>query len=147
MSPYRLFLENCCSELLVFDNKLPPLYDTESDQFQIIEIIGGYQEWQHYYKQAMPVKKKVKVTKKGKIEAKKKAVKLSFKDQKTLDELPKKIEVLEKKISEIETQMSQSDFYQDKVNADIVLRAFETMQSELANDYELWDELEAKKEG
>jgi ABC transport system ATP-binding/permease protein len=143
----RLFLENCCSELLVFDNKLPPLFEVDSDQFQIIEIVGGYQEWQHYSKQAMPIKKKVKTVKSVKTDVKKKAVKLSFKDQKALDELPKLIEKKEKKVEEIEAKMGLPDFYQEKVKADEVLRALEKLQAELEKDYELWDELEAKREG
>jgi ABC transport system ATP-binding/permease protein len=144
----RLFLENCCSELLVFDNQLPPLYETDSDQFQLIEIIGGYQEWQHYFKQAMPKPKKVKIEKKSaNTKTKAKSVKLSFKDQKALDELPLKIEKAESKISQIETQMSAPDFYQNKVKADETLRELEKLQKTLEKDYALWDELEAKKQG
>ncbi len=142
----RLFLDNCCSELLVFDNKLPPLYEVESDQYQIIEIIGGYQDWQHYFERAMPVKKKESVTKKEKKQNKAKRAKLSFKDQKALDELPKKIEEQEDKVAELETLMSQPDFYQDKDKSDATLKEFEKLQAQLATDYELWDELEAKRE-
>ena len=143
----RLFLDNCCSELLVFDNQLPPLYQVESDQYQIIEIVGGYQDWQHYFKRAMPVEKKADTSKKEKSKAKAKPVKLTFKEQRALDELPQKIEEMEEKIAEIEGQMAQADFYQDRDKADSVVKEFEGLQNQLASDYELWDELEAKREG
>ncbi|TQV71489.1 ATP-binding cassette domain-containing protein [Aliikangiella marina] len=142
----RAFLENCCSELFVFDNQLPPLYEIETDQFQIIEIVGGYQDWLHYFDNAMPKPKKVVQDKKGKSKAKPKSGKLSYKEQRALDELPQKIEDVESRIAEIENQMSQPDFYQDREKADNVVKDFEEMQIQLAKDYELWDELEAKRE-
>jgi len=142
----RLFLENCCSELLVFDNQLPPLFQTDSEQYQIIEIVGGYQDWLHYYERAMPVGKKVSVDKNEKSKVKPKAAKLSYKEQKALAELPQKIEAVESQIAEIETQMAQADFYQDREKADQTVKEFEKLQEQLAKDYELWDELEAKKE-
>lgn len=143
----RAFLENCCSELFVFDNQLPPLYEVESDQFQIIEIVGGYQDWLHYFDNAMPKTKKVSTDKKEKPKAKPKTAKLSYKEQRALDELPQKIEQAESKIAEIETQMAQPDFYQDREKADKTVKEFEGLQNQLAKDYELWDALEEKKAG
>ena len=43
--------------------------------------------------------------------------------------------------------MSQPDFYQDRDKADAVVKEFEEIQKQLSEDYELWDELEAKREG
>jgi len=146
----RLFLDNCCSELLVFDNKLPPLYQVESDQFQIIEIVGGYQDWQHYFERAMPVEKKSKTTKKNKSKtglASKSvaAKKLSYKDQKTLDELPQKIEAMETEIARIEKELSSPAFFLDGEQSKKVVKSLELQQQTLAENYELWDQLEAKK--
>ncbi|MDH5629869.1 MAG: ATP-binding cassette domain-containing protein [Gammaproteobacteria bacterium] len=140
----RLFLENCCSELLVFDNQLPPLYDVESDQFQIIQIIGGYQEWKHYFDQAMPRVKKETTSSKNKTTKKHKAVKLSFKEKTLLEELPKKIEKMEAEVAEIEQQMSEPDFYKDQEKANQVIKQLETLQYQLSEDYQSWDELESK---
>jgi ABC transport system ATP-binding/permease protein len=142
----RLFLDNTCSSLLVFDNQLPPLYETDSHQFQLIDIVGGYQEWQHYFEQAMPQQKTKQALKKEKQKLKAKPKKLSYKDQKALDELPKIIEDAEAEIAEIEKQMAAADFYKDKASADKTIADFEKRQQALAKHYELWDELEAKKE-
>ena len=43
--------------------------------------------------------------------------------------------------------MAQPDFYQDKIKADVVLRELEKLTAQLQKDYDLWDELEAKREG
>ena len=142
----RAFLENCCSELFVFDNQLPPLYEVESDLHQIIEIVGGYDDWLNYYNHAMPKPKKEAAEKKSKGKAKPKLVKLTYKEQKALEELPQKIEDSEALIAELESKMGMPDFYQDKESAEKTVKEFEDLQVQLAKDYELWDELEAKKE-
>ena len=143
----RLFLDNCCSELLVFDNQLPPLGGEDTQQYQIFEIVGGYQEWLHYFERAKPKVSKVEAEKKEKVKQRNKAAKLSYKEQRALEELPAKIEKTEERIAEIEEQMSQPDFYQDRDKADAVVKEFEEIQKQLSEDYELWDELEAKREG
>lgn len=140
----RLFLDNCCTSLLVFDNQLPPL-EARSQQYQIVDIVGGYQDWMHFYQNAKPDEKKVDLQKKTKPKTKNKPVKLSYKEQRALEELPQKIELLEAKVAEIELQMSQPDFYQDRENAESKVKEFESLQAALAEDYELWDELEAKQ--
>ncbi|WP_196138337.1 ATP-binding cassette domain-containing protein [Aliikangiella sp. G2MR2-5] len=140
----RLFLDNCCSELLVFDNQLPPLRGEDTKLYQIIEIVGGYQEWQHYFENAKPREEKKSEAKKEKAKSKPKPAKLSYKEQRALDELPAKIEAAEEKIGEIEEAMSQPDFYQNREKADGMVKEFERLQEELAKDYELWDELEEK---
>ena len=75
----RAFLDNCCSELLVFDDQLPPA-NQQSGLFQVIEITGGYQDWQRYLAEVLPKEVKTK-SKSGQTVAKvKKAKKLSYKD-------------------------------------------------------------------
>ncbi|MGB0496161.1 MAG: ATP-binding cassette domain-containing protein, partial [Kangiellaceae bacterium] len=108
-----VFLDNCCSELLVFDNELPlqkehmDLSDINKDSiganlFQIIEIIGGYQDWVKYYEAHLPTQQKSdkssnasSTNKKSETEGKK----LTFAEKKQLEELPIKIEKLESRIS------------------------------------------------
>lgn len=142
----RWFLDNCCTSLLVFDNQLPPLYQQDTQQYQIIEIVGGYQDWLHYFQNAKPVDKKVDPLKKESNKQKNKPAKLSYKEQRALEELPLKIEGLEQKIVQIEEQMSLPDFYQDREKADSVVKEFEKLQNQLEADYEFWDALEAKRE-
>jgi len=150
----RTFLDNCCSELLVFDNQLPIISDkndkieprNDIDKiYQVIEITGGYQDWKRYYEEAKP--KVIKQTQKleGKSNKKKTENKLPYKDQKRLDELPLLIESFEQKISDFEQQMSEPDFYQDGDKSNKILAEFESLKKELDLAYSDWDELEASK--
>ncbi len=144
----RAFLDNCCSELLVFDNKLPPLITATNPQskdlFQVIEITGGYQDWQRYYEHHLPkVEKQAQKSSAKSIKPKEK--KLSYKDQRDLEQLPKKIEELEQAVSDIESIMSKPGFYDDATQAEQKLAELEKANQELEKSYSLWDELEAKK--
>jgi ATP-binding cassette subfamily F protein uup len=71
--------------------------------------------------------------------------KLSFKEQKELDELPAIIDDLEKQQKEFEAQMAEADFYKNAKLSSQVLEAFELNKSELENAYKKWDKLEAMK--
>ena len=153
----RTFLDNCCSELLVFDNRLPLIAEDqsistsehESDLFQVIEITGGYQDWKAYFAQHCQLKEKTKKSSKLKpvTNTVKKTVskKLSFKDQKELDELPAIIDDLEKQQKDFEQQMGEADFYKDSKRSSQVLEAFERNKTELEKAYQKWDKLEAMK--
>jgi len=149
----RAFLDNCCSELLVFDNQL--LTDTEKKQnlFKVIEISGGYQDWKSYLAQQLPKLEKIAITEqkssskssenaKNGNQLEKKSLKLSFSEVKRLKELPQLIEALEIKIAEFELQMSQPEFYQAREDADKILTEFEQARSELSSHYSEWDKLE-----
>jgi len=145
----RAFLDNCCSELLVFDNQLPPLGENVSDEnrelYQVIEVTGGYQDWKRYLQQALPKPSKATSKKAALATAKKSAKKLSYKDQKQLDELPAQIETFENRVTEIETQMASSDFYKDSDNSAKVLVELEQIKQSLEKAYASWDELEEKR--
>lgn len=149
----RAFLDNCCSELLVFDNQLPPLGkscdDSLKELYQVIEITGGYQDWKRYIDEMMPKESKAerKAANKASLLNNKtsKEKKLSYKDQKELDELPAVIEKLEQRVNDFEQQLSQPDFYNDAAKSAEVLSQFEFVKNELDSAYASWDELEAKK--
>jgi ABC transport system ATP-binding/permease protein len=69
--------------------------------------------------------------------------KLSYKDQRELDALPKRIEALEQRQSELETRTSEPDFYQgDQQQMQQVLDALGEVQSELDAALDRWAELE-----
>ena len=151
----RAFLDNCCSELLVFDNQLPPLGKNCSDELkelhQVIEITGGYQDWKRYFDELMPKESKAE-RKAAKASLKQvthtvtvKEKKLSYKDQKELDELPALIESLENKVSDFETLMLEPDFYTDVKKSAKSLSKFDFVKKELEQAYARWDELEALK--
>lgn len=146
----RAFLDNCCSELLVFDNQLPPLGEncTEENKglYQVIEISGGYQDWKRYLEAAIPKITKAEQKKANKKANNKKEKKLSYKDQKQLDELPAIIEKFEQQVENFEQQMSDPSFYKDANKSAEVLAQFESVKKELEKAYSNWDDLEAKKE-
>lgn len=146
----RAFLDNCCSELLVFDNQLPPaLLDVENERpvdsslYQIIEIIGGYADWKKYQQQVMPAIAKDS-KKKGKNSRKKANTqkKRSFKQQKQLDELPSLIDTLESKIKKQEALLTEPDFYDDQEKSKQILRELESDKKQLESHYALWSELD-----
>jgi ATP-binding cassette subfamily F protein uup len=70
--------------------------------------------------------------------------KLSYKDNKELEDLPKKIEKMEEEQKGLQLQVSTSDFYQKA--ADVtqpVLDKLTTIEQLLSVAYKRWDELES----
>ena len=70
------------------------------------------------------------------------AKKLSYKDQKELDELPALISTLEQKISDLHEAIAAPGFYDDKTAADGTLKDVENAQKELDAAFKRWEELE-----
>jgi len=74
--------------------------------------------------------------------AAKKAVKLSYKIQRELDELPGKIEKLEDQKTSIEEQLADSAVFKDAIKLQEVQTQYTDIQSQLNNAYSRWEELE-----
>ena len=82
-------------------------------------------------------------TETGKPEPQKQKRKLSYKDQRELDALPEKIEALETEQEALQQQISEADFYkQDQDKIVEVMNRIETVQQELEQAYQRWEELE-----
>lgn len=138
----RAFLDNVVTSVLVFDGK-----------GEIDEFVGGYFDWLNYtQEQAKQNQAKVKSEKKAakvgstsaSTETPEKKKKLSYKDQKQLDELPLLIEALEAKQGEINATMAQDNFYkQEQTTINQTLETLAKIDQELADAYLRWDELEA----
>jgi ATP-binding cassette subfamily F protein uup len=140
----RAFLENTVTQVIAFEGN-----------GKLTEFGGGYDDWQRFTQQRQldqkAVDKKAEATaNKTKSQATetppKSASKLSFKEQKELDEIPLKVEQLEAEQTTINTQLADSELY--KTQATLV----KTLQSRLNSiDLELesllaqWEKLEAKK--
>ena len=130
----RAFLDNVVTSTLVFEGN-----------GKIEEFVGGYQDWLRQTKAAAtePTKiEKMVVKEKPKQPSKK----LSYKDQRELDEMPKKIELLEAEHAQLLQQMAEVNFYQQA--ADVVAKTLERVQKiekELEVSYLRWEELENKK--
>ncbi len=101
----RAFLENTVTQVIAFEGN-----------GVLTEFGGGYDDWQRFTQlrldekksQAMPIVKSAKAT----TLAAKPTSKLSFKEQKELEEMPVKIEQLETEQIEINTQLADVMLYQ-----------------------------------
>ncbi len=73
----------------------------------------------------------------------KKAVKLSYKLQRELDELPGKIETLEEHKTTLEEQLADPELFKDPVKSKTVQGDYAKLEKDLATAYNRWEELEA----
>jgi ATP-binding cassette subfamily F protein uup len=75
-----------------------------------------------------------------------KQVKLAYKEQRELDELPARIELLESEKGEVEVRFCDPDYFNRESDAFLKdQRRLAVLESELTNCYERWDELETKQ--
>ena len=131
----RAFLDNVVTSTLIFEGN-----------GIIEEYIGGYQDWLHQRKPA-EAKPAINTREPEKVstEKSKPVVKLSFKEQKELTELPKLIEKLEIQQHEIQQIISNADFYQnDAATIADTLEKLKKLETELANAFQRWEALEEK---
>jgi ATP-binding cassette subfamily F protein uup len=131
----RAFLDNVVTSTLIFEG-----------QGKIEEYIGGYQNW---LQQRKVTDNKPVTTENKKVNEDKPATlkKLSYKEQKELDEFPKKIEILETKHQDLQNQIAKPEFYQGKQDEITkTLDQLKNLESELADSYIRWEELEAKSQ-
>ena len=136
----RAFLDNVVTSVFVLDGSA-----------RVEEFVGGYSDWLEYSntlaaktsvaKKTTEVSKAVAATDKPVVKKKK----LSFKEQRELDELPATIEQLETRQAELTAQVSSPDFYtQSKQNqVTDTLEALKQIENQLTAAYQRWDELEA----
>ncbi|MGR9100131.1 MAG: ATP-binding cassette domain-containing protein [Gammaproteobacteria bacterium] len=130
----RQFLDNVVTSVLVF----------EGDGV-VNEYVGGYADWQRQnsLKQSTnPESGSTRSVKQEKTAATKKT-KLSYKEQKELEQLPGLIEQLEARQDEINERVNSPDFYrrgQDEVKA--VLEELNGLGQRLEKAYRRWSELE-----
>jgi ATP-binding cassette subfamily F protein uup len=110
----------------------------------IEEFVGGYQDWLQQRKSTTITKTdSIKIVGEEKIVPVKPKQKLSYKQQKELDELPKRIEQLEAEHSALQIETTQPDFYQqDAATIAKSMKQLEELTTELEKAYERWNELE-----
>lgn len=129
----RDFLNNVVTSTIVFEGA-----------GKVSEYVGGYDDWLRQ----KPRQEAVKTASKVKAEKKKTAVKkLSYKEQRELDELPETIADLESQIEQLQNSMAQPNFYQQEKSE--ITKANEQMsdlESKLESAFERWEELEEKRE-
>ncbi len=138
----RAFVDNVVTSTLVFEGNA-----------EVYEYVGGYEDWlgQYKYKQSkiastqadQVVKKPVEKAAPEKNSSAKKTKKLSFKEQKELDELPALIDTLDAQLKEITEKMSAAEFYQqDKEIISLATQHLSEIEQALESAYRRWQELE-----
>ena len=126
----RAFLNNVVTSTLVFDGN-----------GNINQYIGGYDDWLRQRKTEQPASSQQP----SKVQAKTATAskKLSYKDQRELDNLPLEIENLETQIAEISELISQPDFYKgDRTETAKTETSLSELQQQLSHCYERWESLE-----
>ena len=132
----RAFMDNVVTSTWVFDGK-----------GNIDEYVGGYQDYleqrpdQTVVDQKSAVKKAMAKAEAAPVAAKK--VKLSYKDQRALEQLPAEMEALEKEQAEINTQLADGSlFVSDSDKAMQLSRRLSEIDELLLEKLERWDLLE-----
>jgi ATP-binding cassette subfamily F protein uup len=135
----RTFLDNVVTSTLVFEG-----------EGKIGEYAGGYEDWKRQ-RLAAPLKELPKRASAPRtvaaavVEKPNNNRKLSYKEQRELEALPKKIEALEAEQWELHRLMGDGDFYRqpgDKITA--AMERLEAVNNELEACYTRWETLEAR---
>jgi ATP-binding cassette subfamily F protein uup len=127
----RDFINNVVTSTIVFEG-----------EGRLVEYVGGYDDYLQQrpaFTIDKPAVKTEKITPPKKIPA----VKRSYKEQRELEELPKKIEKLEQQILQLQNTMSDSDFY--KQSAEKIASSQQQLtdlEAQLAEAYGRWEQLE-----
>ncbi len=129
----RQFLNNIVTGTLVFEGK-----------GKVNEYVGGYEDWLRQSSQHKVVEpKKPVVTTQPNNQQIKVDKKLSYKDQRTLEQLPKQIEQLEAELQAFHGQLADPSLYQSSPEkATKITQKSESLSAELERLYETWEKLE-----
>ena len=136
----REFLDNVVTRTIVFE-----------EDGRAKEYVGGYSDWVRYghalaetEKFAMAEAKKQATVERRKNKTK---TKLSYKEQRELDQLPTEIEQQEAKISELQATIADPAFYaQDNSVVQTALQELSNAEALLEQRVERWGELESFSE-
>ena len=134
----RTFLDNVVTQVIVSEG-----------EGNWREFVGGYTDWERVRNTVQPVAKpkaeaKVEVKAEAKVDAPK-AKKLSYKEQRELDELPKLIAKLEEEQAAITAKLSDPSIYQNNADDVVKLNArFEELDAQLLESLEKWELIEAR---
>ena len=133
----RAFLNNVVTATLVVD-----------EDGSVKEYAGGYDDYLRQSENSKTVEEKKPESKPQPVaspEKPKPKAKLSYKEERELEQIPQQIEALEQEQTELQSAMSDPDFF--KQSSDIITDAsnrLQTIQSELERLLERWEELESR---
>ena len=135
----REFLDNVVTSTIVFER------DGKVQQY-----VGGYSDWVRRGHELAEIDDPFGLAadrrKQAHIERRKqqKPTKLSYKDQRELDQLPNEIESLEAEIAELQEVVADPDFYsQEQAAVQDKLKALSAAEERLEQRIDRWEELEA----
>ncbi len=136
----REFLDNVVTSTVVFE-----------DDGRVKEYVGGYSDWVRHGHQlaeteniAAAAARKRETAERRKNKNK---TKLSYKDQRELDQLPGAIEKLESGIATLQSQIADPAFYsQENDDVQATLRELSNAEALLEQHIERWSELENKQD-
>lgn len=133
----RHFLDSVVTEVLVAE---------QNGKWQ--EYVGGYSDWlrQRPSEQNLTIQKKNNENTRSKSKNRQKTLKLSFKEQRDLEQIPVSIEQLEKEQNRLYALMSQSDYHLNgvrKIQTDN--QRLQKIEEEILRLMTRWEELENKR--
>jgi ATP-binding cassette subfamily F protein uup len=136
----RQFLDNVITSTIVF----------EADG-NLKEYVGGYSDWLRQGRELAeadnPVENEPVADRQNAALMARQAKKLTYNEQRELDQLPEKIQELEKRVSSLEAQVSAAGFYvQGHEITKPVLQDFSQTQQSLDQALERWTELEDRQQ-
>lgn len=141
----RAFLENTVTQVIAFEGN-----------GKLTEFGGGYDDWQRYTQKRSEEQKAAENSQQAKAKqsaasantsqpaAKPAATKLSFKEQKELDELPQVIDKLEAEQTHIHEELAKPETYSNAALIKTLQARLEEIIQEIENKITRWDELEKK---
>ncbi len=114
---------------------------------QVIESVGGYSDWRQSQVQLEPVCQSEPVAEKTKSPRRESQAvaqrKLSYREQRELEQLPGRIEALEAEQAALSTRLADPLFYQgDHTEVSGAVARLEALKAELAEAYQRWVELD-----
>ena len=128
----RAFIDHVVTSTLVFE-----------EDGRVQEYVGGYEDWLRQRSTAEPVAKPPAPVASALRRTDKK--KLSFKEQRELDELPRRIERLESEQEALLARIASPDFYKEPADAiAAALSRVDELKDTLHDVYARWDELDSR---
>jgi ABC transport system ATP-binding/permease protein len=137
----RAFLNHVVTSLLAFEG-----------EGRVKEYVGGYDDWLQQRAKTPVSESATSSAASARLEPSKSQRetrrKLSFKEQRELERLPRLIETLEAEQAEIHQKLSEPTFYrQPPAEIAKVNNRLEELQAELKRAYSRWETLDALKDG
>ena len=129
----RQFLNNVVTSTLVFE-----------DDGRVKEYAGGYDDWLRQRPEApLPAAKSVAIPPAPKSAPANRARRLTYKEQRELENLPERIEALEAELGELHQLAADPAFYRKPATEIIDVKSrLQSLQSDVTEAYRRWEELE-----